>query len=45
MARMTTGALARQAGVNLESIRLYERQGLLPKSLNEFRKVRHLIED
>lgn len=31
MASLTTGALARQGGVNLESIRFYEREGLLPK--------------
>lgn len=31
MARLTTGELARQGGVNLESIRFYEREGLLPK--------------
>ena len=28
---MTTSDLARQGGVNLESIRFYEKQGLLPK--------------
>jgi MerR family mercuric resistance operon transcriptional regulator len=27
---MLTGELAKQAGVNLESVRFYERQGLLP---------------
>ena len=31
MARLSTGELARRAGVNLESIRFYEREGLLPK--------------
>jgi MerR family copper efflux transcriptional regulator len=31
MGGLTTGALAKRAGVNLESIRFYEREGLLPK--------------
>ena len=31
MERLTRGELARQGGVNLETIRYYERQGLLPK--------------
>lgn len=31
MATLTTSELARQGGVNLESIRFYEREGLLPK--------------
>jgi len=31
MSRLTTGELARQCGVNLETIHFYERQGLLPK--------------
>ena len=31
MATLTTGELARQGGVNLESIRFYERERLLPK--------------
>jgi MerR family transcriptional regulator, copper efflux regulator len=31
MPALTTGALAKQGGVNLESIRYYERRGLLPK--------------
>lgn len=31
MAALTTGELARQGGVNLESIRFYERERLLPK--------------
>lgn len=31
MAGLTTGQLAKQGGVNLESIRFYEREGLLPK--------------
>ena len=28
---MTTGQLAQQAGVNVETVRFYERKGLLPK--------------
>ena len=31
MERLRTGELARQAEVNLETIRFYERQGLLPR--------------
>ena len=31
MAGITTSELARQGGINLESIRFYEKQGLLPK--------------
>ena len=31
MERLTRGELARQGGVNIETIRYYERQGLLPK--------------
>ena len=31
MEELTIGRLARQGGVNLETIRYYERQGLLPK--------------
>jgi MerR family mercuric resistance operon transcriptional regulator len=31
MAALKTGELARQAGVNLQTIRYYERQGLLPR--------------
>jgi MerR family mercuric resistance operon transcriptional regulator len=31
MTTLTTGTLAKQGGVNLESIRYYERRGLLPK--------------
>ncbi len=31
MPAFTTGTLAKQGGVNLESIRYYERRGLLPK--------------
>jgi MerR family mercuric resistance operon transcriptional regulator len=31
MGGLTTGALAKRGGVNLESIRFYEREGLLPK--------------
>ena len=31
MAGLTTGELARRGGINLESIRFYEKQGLLPK--------------
>lgn len=31
MARLTTGALARAAGVNIETVRYYERRGLLPE--------------
>lgn len=30
MPRMTTGQLAQRGGVNVESIRFYEREGLLP---------------
>ena len=33
IAAMRTGELARDAGVNLQTIRFYERQGLLPKPL------------
>ncbi len=31
MKRLTSGELARRAGVNVETIRYYERRGLLPK--------------
>ena len=31
MDRLTIGVLAKQAGVNLETIRFYERRGLLPE--------------
>ncbi|MBI3665384.1 MAG: MerR family DNA-binding protein [Acidobacteria bacterium] len=31
MEQLTIGALARQGGVNLETVRYYERQGLLPR--------------
>ncbi len=31
MANLTTGELAKQAGVNVETLRFYERKGLLPK--------------
>ena len=31
MAFLTTGRLAREAGVNIETIRYYEKRGLLPK--------------
>jgi Cu(I)-responsive transcriptional regulator len=31
MSHLTTGGLARRGGVNLETIRYYERRGLLPK--------------
>jgi MerR family copper efflux transcriptional regulator len=31
MARLTIGELAKRGGVNLETIRYYERKGLLPK--------------
>jgi MerR family mercuric resistance operon transcriptional regulator len=31
MAFLTTGRLAREAGVNVETIRYYEKRGLLPK--------------
>jgi len=32
MSELTTGKLAKHGGVNLESIRFYEREGLLPKA-------------
>jgi MerR family mercuric resistance operon transcriptional regulator len=31
MSYLTTGRLAREAGVNVETVRYYERRGLLPK--------------
>jgi Hg(II)-responsive transcriptional regulator len=31
MEKMTIGQLAREAGINLETIRYYERRGLIPK--------------
>ncbi|MGH9585013.1 MAG: MerR family transcriptional regulator [Bryobacteraceae bacterium] len=31
MRRLTIGKVAKQAGINLETIRYYERQGVLPK--------------
>ena len=31
MANLTTGELAKQAGVNVETLRFYERKGFLPK--------------
>jgi len=31
MESLTTGKLARRAGVNIETVRYYERQGLIPK--------------
>ncbi len=31
MERLTIGEVAKQGGVNLETVRYYERQGLLPK--------------
>ena len=31
MQRLTTGRLAQETGVNLETVRFYERRGLLPK--------------
>lgn len=33
MDSLTIGKLARQAGVNLQTVRFYEREGLLPKPL------------
>lgn len=32
MRSLTIGRLAREAGINLETVRYYERQGLLPKA-------------
>lgn len=32
MKRLTIGHLAREAGINLETVRFYEREGLLPKA-------------
>ena len=31
MTSLTIGRLAKEAGINLETVRYYERQGLLPK--------------
>src|SRR5436309_5094914 len=45
MERLTTGQLARRGGVNLESIRFYERQGLLPKPPRTFSGYRVFSED
>src|SRR5215470_7354960 len=53
MERLTTGELAKRGGVNLETIRYYERRGLLPKparsqsgyrafSLDAVRRVRFI---
>lgn len=41
---VTIGALARQAGVNVETIRYYQRRGLLPEPRKPVGGVRHYSE-
>lgn len=40
----TIGALAKKAGVNVETIRFYERRGLLAQPVKPFKGVRHYAE-
>ncbi|MGB6486273.1 MAG: Hg(II)-responsive transcriptional regulator [Steroidobacteraceae bacterium] len=39
--RCTIGALARQAGVNVETIRYYQRRGLVPEPAKPLGGIRH----
>ncbi|HEV8605534.1 MAG TPA: heavy metal-responsive transcriptional regulator [Tepidisphaeraceae bacterium] len=45
MSRLTSGQVARRGGVNLESIRFYEREGLLPKPPRRANGYRAFTED
>src|SRR5258708_37101361 len=45
MASLTTGELAKRGGVNLESIRFFERQGLLPRPPRTHSGYRQFSED
>ena len=40
----TIGALAKKAGVNVETIRFYQRRGLLVEPVKPFKGVRHYSE-
>ncbi len=40
----TIGALAKNAGVNVETIRFYQRRGLLMEPIKPFKGVRHYTE-
>ncbi len=40
----TIGALAKKAGVNVETIRFYQRRGLLVEPVKPFKGVRHYTE-
>jgi len=40
----TIGILAKKAGVNVETIRFYQRRGLLVEPVKPFRGVRHYSE-
>lgn len=40
----TIGALAKNAGVNIETIRFYQRRGLLMEPVKPFKGVRHYTE-
>ena len=40
VARMTIGELARQAGVGVETVRYYQRRGLLPEPPRQLRSIR-----
>lgn len=40
----TIGALAKKVGVNVETIRFYERRGLLAQPVKPFKGVRHYAE-
>jgi MerR family transcriptional regulator, mercuric resistance operon regulatory protein len=42
---MSIGALARAAGVNVETIRFYERKGLLPRVCRRGREIRQYTAD
>jgi MerR family transcriptional regulator, mercuric resistance operon regulatory protein len=41
----TIGTLAKKAGVNVETIRFYQRRGLLVQPVKPFNGVRHYTED
>jgi hypothetical protein len=44
MATMTIGQLAKQAGVNIDTIRYYERNGLVPEPVRVRRGLETLID-
>jgi len=45
MSKLTSGQVARRGGVNLQSIRFYEREGLLPKAPRGSNGYRAFTED